>query len=66
MGKVFSFYDNKGKLHVDCTECVRGINGPDEDDCCSAGYRYKKGGVAGCFIGEILPTVDLGKAEHLR
>lgn len=62
--KVYSFYDNKGKLYIDCTECNRGVNGDDIDKC-SAGVRIKKPQMGGCFIGDILPTVDLSKAEIL-
>lgn len=62
MNKVFSFYDNKGKLYVDCTECTRGVNGTDEDKCL-CGYKTKKPQSMGCFIGEVLPSIDLTKAE---
>jgi hypothetical protein len=62
--KVASFYDNKGKLYVDCTECERGHNGSDEDKC-SAGWRFKKSHMGGCFIGTVMPDIDLSKAERL-
>lgn len=65
MKKVYSFYDKKGMLHVDCAECTRGGNGTDEDSC-SAGFRYKKPGVAGCFIGTAKPDVDPNQAERLK
>lgn len=64
MKKVASFYDNKGKLYVDCTECTRGHFGDDVDKC-SAGWRCKKPNQSGCFIGTILPDIDLSKAERL-
>ena len=64
MKKVHSFYDNKGKLYVDCTECNRGANGNDVDKC-SAGWRYKKPNQSGCFIGDIMPDIDLSKAKRL-
>lgn len=63
--KVASFYDNKGKLYVDCTECERGKNGNDEDKC-SAGWRIKKPKSGGCFIGTIMLDIDLSKAERLK
>lgn len=65
MKKVASFYDNKGKLYVDCTECERGNNGSD-DDKCSAGFRIKKPEMGGCFIGDIIPTIDLSRAKRLK
>jgi hypothetical protein len=64
MKKVASFYDNKGKLYVDCTECERGANGSDSDKCV-AGWKYKKPNTAGCFIGTIIPSIDLSNAKHL-
>lgn len=30
MKKVYSFYDKKGMLYVDCAECTRGGNGTDD------------------------------------
>lgn len=65
MKKVFSFYDNKGKLYVDCTECTRGYNGTDKDKC-SAGHRCKKPQQGGCFIGTVMDSVDLTKVERLK
>ena len=65
MKDVYSFYDKKGMLYIDCAECTRGGNGNDKDSC-SAGFRYKKPGVAGCFNGTIMPNVDLSKAERLK
>lgn len=64
MGRVASFYDNRGLLHVDCTECDRGINGSNKHKCC-AGWRFKDPG-HGCFTGKILEDVDLKKAEKLK
>lgn len=61
--KVSSFYDNRGLLHTDCTECERGHNGSDVDKC-SCGWKQKKPGL-GCFIGTIIPSVDLSKAKRL-
>jgi len=63
--KVYSFYDNKGKLYVDCTECERGFYGSDEDKC-SCGFKTKKPNNGGCFIGTIINSVDLSQAEHLK
>lgn len=54
--KTHSFYDNKGKLMVDCTECTRGSKGDDVDKC-SAGWRNKKPGL-GCFIGTLKPGIN--------
>lgn len=51
--KVHSFYDSKGNLAVDCTECERGRNGSDINKC-SAGWRTKKPGMY-CFVGVIIP-----------
>jgi hypothetical protein len=51
--EVHSFYDTKGKLCIDCTECNRGHYGQDPDKCC-AGWRYKKPNTGGCFIGDIM------------
>jgi hypothetical protein len=64
MNKVSSFYDNRGYLFVDCTECNRGINGKDNDEC-SCGFKTKQPGLRGCFLGDIIPTIDLSKAKKL-
>lgn len=65
MKKVASFYDKRGKLYVDCTECERGKNGSDKEKC-SAGIRIKKPQIGGCFSGIIIPEIDLSKAERLQ
>jgi hypothetical protein len=52
-----SFYDNKGKLYVDCSECNRGGNG-DVVDKCSCGSEIKKSKGLGCFLGDLLKTID--------
>jgi len=56
----FSEIDKKGKLYVDCIECERGRNGTDQDKC-SAGFAHKKGGVGGCFNGELLHILEIKK-----
>lgn len=60
--KVFSEYDNKGKLFVDCSECKRGGNGSDKDKC-SSGWRNKKGGRGGCFIGSLIDGIEVPTPE---
>jgi len=62
--KVASFYDKKGNLYVDCTECERGINGKDIDSC-SAGWKRKKAG-RGCFIGTIIKEIDLTERTEVK
>lgn len=52
-----SFYDNKGKLYVDCSECDRGGNGTDKDKC-SSGWKIKKSDGRGCFLGDLMEGVD--------
>ena len=64
MKKIYSFYDNKNKLYVDCTECNRGVNGADPDKC-SAGFKCKRPNHGGCFIGEILSSIPLSQIKHL-
>lgn len=59
--KVASFYDTKGKLYVDCTECERGKNGSDKDKC-SCGVRVKFKNNNGCFVGTMIPKY----AEKLK
>lgn len=54
----YSFKDNKGKLYIDCIECERGAKGNDKDKC-SAGWRYKKGGHGGCFIGTLIEGLEV-------
>jgi len=41
---IASFYDNKGKLFIDCSECDRGGNGTDKNKC-SCGCHTKKADV---------------------
>jgi hypothetical protein len=59
--RIYSEPDNRGMIYVDCTECERGANGSDKDKC-SAGWRYKKGGMGGCFAGTLTPEI----AERLK
>jgi hypothetical protein len=49
--------DTKGKLFVDCSECVRGGNGCATDKC-SCGWKVKRGGKGGCFLGTLLSHLD--------
>lgn len=58
MAKIFSEYDNRGNLSVDCFECKRGKKG---DGSCSAGSRIKKAGFGSCFSGELLDSIDKTK-----
>ncbi len=51
-----SFYDSKGHLYVDCSECERGGNGPDADKC-SSGQDIRTPFRGGCFAGGIIPAV---------
>ena len=52
-----SFYDTKGKLYVDCTECVR----YKEQTCSAANHATKlKPGLLGCFLGELIPGITPG------
>ena len=51
-----SFYDTKGHLYVDCSECERGGNGGDKDKC-SPGWEVKRPHIGGCFAGNIIPGV---------
>ena len=57
MKAKYSEYEKTGKLYVDCTECDRGINGTDVDKC-SCGWRKKKGGSGGCFLGTLIHGID--------
>lgn len=52
MKPTHSKLDTRGKLCVACSECSRGGNG--EQDC-SSGWKIKRGGKNGCFLGELLP-----------
>ena len=52
----FSERDNRGKLSVDCIECVRGSKG---DKSCSAGWRIKKGHQGSCFNGELFSNLEV-------
>lgn len=56
MKKVYSEYDSRGALCVDCSECTRGGNGTDQNKC-SSGWRHKKGGRGGCYMGTLLPNI---------
>jgi hypothetical protein len=42
-------------LWVACSECKRGGNG---EQSCSSGWRKKRGGKNGCFLGQLLPKFD--------
>ncbi len=53
-----SFKDSKGKLYVDCSECTRGGNGDDQDKC-AAGWRIKRGRKGGCYMGTLLPEMNV-------
>ena len=54
----FSDKDTGGKLFVDCSECTRGGNGADQDKC-ACGWRVKAGGNGGCFMGTLLPGLEV-------
>lgn len=56
----FSELDTKGKLYVDCSECTRGGNGTDPDKC-SAGWRHKKGGRGGCYLGKLIDGLEVAE-----
>jgi len=47
--------DSKGKIYIDCAECVRGGNG---DKTCSAGGRHKKICRGMCFCGTLLEKYE--------
>jgi len=64
MKKNESFYDKKGMLYVDCTECERGAFGSDEEKC-SSGWKTKKKKVGGCFGGTLLKNIDPTKLKKL-
>ena len=63
--KPASFYDNKGMLFIDCSECERGGNGSDIDKC-SFGWKVKKTNKGGCFIGTIKKEIDLKSVKRLK
>ncbi len=48
-----SFYDSKGHLYVDCSECERGGNGMDADKC-SSGWKIRTQRRGGCYAGTIV------------
>lgn len=54
----YSMRDDKGKLFVDCSECDRGGNGAAKDKC-ACGWRTKKGLQGGCFMGDLLPGMEV-------
>lgn len=56
--KPFSFYDSKGKLFVDCSECNRGGNGAAPHKC-ACGWKVKKGRMGGCFTGELIDGLEV-------
>jgi len=56
----YSEYDTKGHLYVDCSECDRGGNGTDKDKC-SCGWKVKKGKNGGCYIGTLIPGIEITK-----
>ena len=55
--EIASFYDNEGRLFVDCTECERGINGSDKDKC-SSGTRCKKPNIGYCCLGTLISSIE--------
>jgi hypothetical protein len=63
--KISSFYDKKGKLYVDCAECIWGGNSKD-DNKCSAGGHIKKTKKAGCFIGGLDEDILLQLQENCK
>jgi hypothetical protein len=54
----YSERDSRGKIYIDCSECNRGGNGTDPD-LCSCGWKTKKPMKGGCFIGELLPGLEI-------
>ena len=50
--------DTRGKLYVDCSECDRGGNGTATDKC-SCGWKVKKAKQGGCFMGALLPGLEV-------
>lgn len=61
----YSFYDSKGKLYVDCSECNRGGKGADKDKC-SYGWRVKRGKQGGCFAGTLIEGLTVKKREGVE
>jgi len=59
-----SFYDRKGNLYVDCSECQGGGNGTIEDKC-AAGSLITMPRRGGCFVGTIIPDI-LEKIQEPR
>lgn len=59
--KINSFKDSKGKLCVDCTECIRGWNG---DRSCSGGFRFKRAKQGCCFAGDRLPHINVNDVKQ--
>jgi len=55
---IYSTKDSRGKLYVDCSECDRGGNGSAKDKC-ACGWRTKKGMKGGCFLGTLLPDLEV-------
>jgi hypothetical protein len=53
---IYSQRDSRGVIFVDCSECERGANGSEKDKY-SCGWRTKKGGKGGCFMGTLIPSV---------
>jgi hypothetical protein len=50
--------DSKGLLYVACSECERGGNGSDKDKC-SCGWKIKRGGNMGCFVGILMKNLEV-------
>jgi len=48
--------DTRGKIYVDCAECVRGGKG---DKSCTAGARHKRVGKGMCFCGALMDKYEL-------
>ena len=55
----YSFYDQKHRLYVDCTECDRGHFGLAKDKC-ACGWKTKKPKTGGCYLG----TLRVGLEVH--
>jgi len=54
----YSKKDTRGALFIDCSECTRGGNGNDRDKC-SCGWKTKRGNKGGCFLGTLLPDLEV-------
>jgi hypothetical protein len=50
--------DTRGALYVDCSECDRGGNGTAVDKC-SCGWKVKRPKNGGCFLGTLLPGLEV-------